>query len=105
MVRGSLIGAAVAFCIAGPCELRGSEELSQRLRRVFESSDFAEKSFGPARWIRGGNAFVAIEDSVASPGSKDMVEHDTATGKRTILVSAPHLDRKSTRLNSSHVSE
>ncbi|PYT16216.1 MAG: S9 family peptidase [Acidobacteria bacterium] len=91
MVRGSLICAAVAFCIAGPCELRGSEELSQRLRRIFESSDFAEKSFGPARWIRGGNAFVAIEDSVASPGSKDMVEHDTATGKRTILVSAAQI--------------
>jgi len=91
MPRLPAVCLAIAFCIVGPRHLVGSEELNQRLRRIFESSDFAAKPFGPARWIRGGNAYTTLEDSVASPGSKDIVEHDTATGKRTILVSAEQL--------------
>jgi dipeptidyl-peptidase-4 len=91
MQRRFVLFAAMMFCLVGPRHLRGGEELSQRLRRIFGSSDFAVKSFGPARWIRGGNAFTTLEDSVAFPGSKDIVEHDTATGKRTILVSAGQL--------------
>src|SRR5437763_6509030 len=83
--------AAIALCVASPRPVLGGEELNQRLRRIFESSDFAEKSFGPARWMRGGNTFTTLEDSVASPGSKDIVEQDTATGKRTILASAAQL--------------
>src|ERR1039458_1772417 len=90
MLRRFALFAAIALCLAGPWRLRG-EELSQRLRRIFESSDFAEKSFGPARWIRGGNSFTTLEDSTVSPGSKDIVEHETATGKRSILVSAAQL--------------
>jgi dipeptidyl-peptidase-4 len=83
--------AVVALCVATPRPVPGSEELNQRLRRIFESSDFTEKSFGPARWMRGGTTFTTLEDSVASPGAKDIVEQDTATGKRTILVSAAQL--------------
>src|SRR4051794_767523 len=83
--------AVVALCVATPRPVPGSEELNQRLRRIFESSDFTEKSFGPARWMRGGTTFTTLEDSVASPGAKDILEQDTATGKRTILVSAAQL--------------
>src|SRR4051812_6872244 len=82
--------AALALSIATSPAI-GGDELNQRLRRIFDSSDFAEKSFGPARWMRGGSTFTTLEDSIASPGSKDIVERDTATGKRSILVSAAQL--------------
>jgi len=65
-----------------------SEELNQRLKRIYDSPAFAAKPFGPARWIRGGSAFTTLENA---PGSidkaKDIVEYDTATGKRSVLVS------------------
>jgi dipeptidyl-peptidase-4 len=96
MIRRFALFAAIAFCIAGPHHLR-AQELSQRLRRIFESADFAENHFGPARWIRGGDAFTTLEDSAASPGSKDIVEYDTASGKRTILVSAAQLTAPGTK--------
>src|SRR5271169_2863194 len=91
MLSRSGVFAAIALSMVVPRAVLGGEELNQRLRRIIESSDFSPKSFGPARWIRGGSAFTTLEDSVASPGSKDIVEHDTATGKRTILVSAAQL--------------
>src|SRR5580658_9971654 len=91
MLRRLAVIAAIALCLAGRQRLCGAEELSQRLRRIFDSSDFAQKSFGPARWIRGGSAYTTLEDSAASSGSKDIVEYDTATGKRSILVSAAQL--------------
>ena len=83
--------AALALLVATPRPAVAGEELNQRLRRIFASSDFAEKSFGPARWMRGGGTFTTLEDSVASPGAKDIVGQDTATGKRTILVTAGQL--------------
>jgi hypothetical protein len=77
------VGAAV--CLAG------SDELDQRLKRIFNSPAFAAKRYGPARWIRGGAAYTTVEDAPGAAGAKDIVEYDTATGKRTILVSHTQL--------------
>ena len=74
-----------------PTVVVGSEELTQRLKRIFSSDAFASKRFGPARWIRGGAAYTTLEDSTAKAGAKEIVEHDTATGKSTILISASQL--------------
>ena len=78
----------IAFAIFGvfPSYLTGSDELSQRLKRIFDSPAFAGKRFGPARWIRGGAAFTTLEDAPSSGGAKDIVSYETATGKRSILV-------------------
>src|SRR5579862_9807563 len=75
----------IAFAILGVflSHLTGSDELSQRLKRIFDSPAFAVRRFGPARWIRGGAAFTER--------GKDIVEYDTATGKRSILVSHTQL--------------
>ncbi len=67
--------------------LSGSEELQQQLRRIYGSSNFAGKSFGPARWIEKGNAFTTVEKS-------EIVRYETATGQRTVLISSQQLTPK-----------
>ena len=77
--------------LIAPSTLQASDELNQSLKRIFSTRAFASKSFGPARWIRGGSAFTTLEASTAIPGAREIVEYDTATGKRSILVAAAQL--------------
>src|ERR1039458_2433865 len=95
MQRRTAIVLAFAACSIFPSFLAGSDELNQRLKRIFDSNAFAGKRFGPARWIRGGAAFTTLENAPstagAKDGAKDIVEYDTATGKRAILVSHAQL--------------
>lgn len=79
----------LALCLLSV--LSAADDLKQRLKRIFDTDAFAEKRFGPARWVRNGAAYTSLETSTAVPDAKDIVEHDTATGKRTILVSASAL--------------
>ena len=91
MQRRTAIVLAFAACSIFPSFLAGSDELNQRLKRIFDSNAFAGKRFGPARWIRGGAAFTTLEDAPSTAGAKDIVEYDTASGKRAILVSHAQL--------------
>ena len=89
-LRAFLGVALVAGLFVSPA-LRASDTLNDRLKRIYSSGAFAGKGFGPARWIRNGSAFTSIESSVAVPGSREIIEYDTATGKRTIMVPAAQL--------------
>jgi dipeptidyl-peptidase-4 len=91
MVRRLLIVRIVLWLGVLPVGLAASEELTQRLRRIFDSPAFQQKRFGPARWIRGGAAFTTLETAPATDGAKEIVEYETATGKRAILVSHQQL--------------
>jgi dipeptidyl-peptidase-4 len=81
----------LGFLCAFPSYLTGSDTLNQRLKRLFDSPAFEEKEFGPARWIHGGGAFTTLEDAPSTEGAKDIIEYETATGKRSILVSHTQL--------------
>src|SRR5579872_7140402 len=72
----------------------GSEQLALRLERLFNSGDLVAKRFGPARWIRDGAAFTTLEPSAGDATAEDIIEYDTATGKRSILISAAQLTPK-----------
>ena len=72
----------------------GSDQLAGRLARIFNSRDLSAKRFGPARWIREGAAFTTLEPSATDAAAQDIVEYDTASGKRSILVSAAQLTPK-----------
>jgi len=61
------------------------------LHRLYASRDFASQRFGPARWIDEGAAFTTVEPSEAVKGGFDIVRYETATGKRSVLVSAKEL--------------
>jgi dipeptidyl-peptidase-4 len=91
MVRRLLIVRIALWLGVLPVGLAASEELAQRLGRIFDSPAFQQKRFGPARWIRGGAAFTTLEAAPATDGAKEIVEYETATGKRSILVSHQQL--------------
>ena len=64
---------------------------AEMLRRIFASRDFAPERFGPARWIENGAAYTTVEPSTTVPGASDIVRYETATGARSVLVSARQL--------------
>jgi dipeptidyl-peptidase 4 len=70
-----------------------SPALNETLKQIFQSQAFDEKHFGPARWVDGGAAYTTVEPSIAFPSSeaRDIVRYETATSKRTVLVSASQL--------------
>jgi dipeptidyl-peptidase 4 len=66
---------------------------SDMLRRLFTTRDFAGQSFGggAVHWMSGGSAFATLEPSALVPGSSDLVRYETATGTRSILITARQL--------------
>ena len=66
---------------------------TEMLRRIYGSRDFAPDRFGPARWIERGAAYTTVEPSeaVRGGGASDIVRYETATGARSVLVSARRL--------------
>ncbi|HEY2460574.1 MAG TPA: DPP IV N-terminal domain-containing protein, partial [Candidatus Acidoferrum sp.] len=82
------------FAVAGLGSLAvhaQSPAVVELLRREFIAKDFAVKSFGPARWLNGGQSYATLEPSAKAEGATDIVRYDTATGQREVLVSASQL--------------
>jgi dipeptidyl-peptidase-4 len=71
--------------------LRGSEQLAQDLKRIFDSKELTLKPFGPARWRDNGSSYTIIEPSSKVKDADDIVLYETATGKRNVLVEASAL--------------
>ena len=76
---------------AAPTEAQIKPQTTELFRRLFATEDFDAKSFGPAHWLDGGEAYTKLEPSVSSPKAKDIVRYSTATGERTLLVNASQL--------------
>jgi dipeptidyl-peptidase-4 len=68
-----------------------SPESDKLLHRLFASTDFEVKNFGPARWLNDGQSYTTVETSAANKDAQDIVRYETATGKRDVLVSAEKL--------------
>src|SRR5688572_982045 len=66
-------------------------ELEAAVQRIFASNDFNLDRFGPVRWLQDGSAYTTLEPSPEVEGARDIVRYDTATGARSILVSAGRL--------------
>lgn len=79
--------------LAGPA-ISGSEQekpIDAVLERIFAKNEFRGKFFGPARWLKSGNAYLTLEPSAGMKDAKDIVEVDAATGRPTVLVPAEKL--------------
>jgi dipeptidyl-peptidase-4 len=61
------------------------------LERIFASREFAQGSFGPARWLADGSGYTTVERSTSVRGDQDIVRYDLATGQREVVVSAERL--------------
>jgi len=72
-----------------------AQQLSDTLAAIFNKHEFDSKRFGPARWLNQGSAYTTVEPSATVAKGEDIVEYDTATGKRIVLVSAEKLETKS----------
>ena len=59
------------------------------VERIY-SGEFAQERFGPSKWLKGGDAYTTLEASTSGKG-KDIVQYDSDTGKRTILINATAL--------------
>jgi len=84
-----VLAAAVAVAqTAGPEQARPIDAV---LQSVFGTPEFAGKYFGPARWVKGGDAYLTLEPSGGSKTAKEIAEYETATGRRTVLVGVEKL--------------
>jgi dipeptidyl-peptidase-4 len=72
-----------------------AQQLSGTLAAIFSKHEFDSKRFGPARWLTQGSAYTTVEPSATVAKDEDIVEYETATGKRTALVSSEKLMTKS----------
>ncbi len=80
------------FLIVTPLPgLLPAQQLSSTLDAIFNKHEFDAKHFGPARWIDKGAEYTTVEPSATVSGGEDIVEYETATGKRTVLVPAAKL--------------
>lgn len=66
-------------------------DVDSMMHRLFASREFAGQRFGPARWIEEGAAYTTVERSEEVEGASDIVRYETATGNRSVLVSASAL--------------
>lgn len=72
-------------------EAQQGPKIEDTLHRIFAGHEFAGNHFGPARWLKGGEAYVTVEPSAAVKDASDIVRYETATGRRDVLVSASQL--------------
>jgi len=64
------------------------------VERIFGRNEFKTESWGPARWLADSSGYTTLEKSPTTPGGRDLVRHDLATGSREVLVAATSLIAK-----------
>jgi len=82
---------AVLLAAAQQLPAQVPDTVRATVHRLFGTRDFAAQRFGPARWIEGGAAYTTVEPSADSGHGMDIVRYETATGARSVLVSAKQM--------------
>lgn len=81
----------------GTAEAQISDRMQQALREIFGAQNGPAqgrargRGAGGERWIEGGQAYLALESAPETPGVREIVQYDTATGQRHVLFSAQQL--------------
>jgi len=88
--RWALIVVAVLLAAAA-LRAQASATLSAELERIFTRDEYKVATVAQPAWVDGGSRYAAIEPSPSIPGASDIVEYDTATGQRTVIVAASAL--------------
>jgi len=96
-LAGVVALALLALALHSNTFAQPSPQFTATLDRMLNKHEFSFMPFGPARWLHDGAQYTTVEPSAEIKGSQDsargqdIVEYDTATGKRTVLVSATRL--------------
>lgn len=94
MTTKTLFGIAAAVIgIAAPIRAQAPQADPSVLTvdRIFASPDFRPQFFGPSRWLGDGSAYTTLEAPADSGKGRDLVQYDSKSGKRTVLVAAKAL--------------
>jgi dipeptidyl-peptidase-4 len=86
--------AAVLLCLLYAAPLALSQQNDPRiltLDRIFSSEEFRSETFGPARWLDGGNAYTTLEPAPQYKEARDIIRYETTTGARSVLIAASSL--------------
>jgi dipeptidyl-peptidase-4 len=88
--RTIVILLAIGAALAAPASAQLSQNVQDMLRRIGAGEFGAGRApGGGGRWVEGGRGYTAVERNPA--GGADLVRYDTATGERTVLMSAAQL--------------
>jgi dipeptidyl-peptidase-4 len=68
-----------------------SAQFMQMLHDWLEKGEYRASAPRESEWLDGGDRYTILEDSTSKKGANDLIAYDTATGKRTVLVSADTL--------------
>jgi dipeptidyl-peptidase-4 len=60
---------------------------SLTLEDIYKNGTYAQKSFGPVRWMKDNNGYSTLETN-RDFGGKDIIRYDAASGSRKVIVSA-----------------
>ena len=67
----------LALFASVPAVAQVPDHVTDVLRRIFASAEFAPQRFGPARWIENGTAYTTVEKSAVNPDASDIVRYET----------------------------
>jgi len=85
----ALLFVACVFSPAARAQVK--PEVSQLLQRFYNTEEFEPKVFGPARWLENGDAYTTVEASSTVKAAREIVRYSTASGERSVMVSAAQL--------------
>ncbi len=88
MVAAFLLALPGSFLVAQEAPTKQAKPLT--VERIFKDHDF-EAEGASVQWLPEGGGYTTWEDSKETPGGRDLVQHDPATGRREVLVPAAHL--------------
>ncbi|MBE3123770.1 MAG: hypothetical protein IMZ65_03115, partial [Planctomycetes bacterium] len=88
-LKVTFVAGLCLVCVAG--RAAASQELTDSIRRIFNTKELDGRTFGPARWIDEGAAYTTLEPSPSHEGAYEIVEYETAAGRRQVLVTAAQL--------------
>ena len=89
--RPILLAAALVLGAVRPAPAQVPESVRAGVHRIFGTRDFVPERFGPARWMENGAAYSTLERSADVQGAMDIVRYETASGSRSVMVSARQL--------------
>ena len=86
-----LTTATLVAAQTSPEPAKPSAQFVQTLHAEYDRGEYQPQAPRESRWLDEGARYTVLENSAAKPGALDLIAYDTATGTRSILVSAEKL--------------
>ena len=84
----AIVGASPAPASPAPA---ADESVLLSIDRIFHNKEFELDKRVPSKWLGDGDQYTTVEASESALDGFDVVQHESATGERTVLVSAERL--------------